>query len=129
MVPANDRLYPEASRTLALAGAEILVMPISFSTYADPAQRASIWEVPLRARAYENGVYVLACNRVGIEGPRHHLGRSMVVDPRGMIVSEAGTEQPELLVAEVDLDAIAVQRKRFPWWRDRRPELYGPVVD
>lgn len=125
----NDRLYPEASRTLALAGAEILVMPISFSTYADPAQRAAIWEVPLRARAYENGVYVLACNRVGVEGPRHHLGRSMVVDPRGMIVCEAGTGKPELLVAEVDLDAIAVQRKRFPWWRDRRPDLYGPIVD
>ena len=125
----NDRLYPEASRALALAGAEILVMPISFSTYADPAQRASIWEVPLRARAYENGVYVLACNRVGIEGARHHLGRSTVVDPRGMILVEAGTERPELLVAEVDLDAIAVQRKRFPWWRDRRPDLYRPLVD
>jgi N-carbamoylputrescine amidase len=47
----NDRLYPEASRALAMAGAEMLVMPIAYSTYADPAQRTSIWEVPLRARA------------------------------------------------------------------------------
>ncbi|MEJ7932353.1 carbon-nitrogen hydrolase family protein [Ramlibacter sp. AN1015] len=124
----NDRLYPEAGRALALAGAELVVMPIAFSTYADPAQRSSIWEVPLRARAYENGVYVLACNRVGIEGPRHHLGRSMVVDPRGMIAAEAGSREPELLTAEIDLDAVSAARKQFPWWRDRRADLYAPLV-
>lgn len=124
----NDRLYPEASRTLALKGAELIVMPICYSTYADPAQRASIWEIPLRARAYENGVWVLACNRVGTEGARHHLGRSMVVDPRGMIIAEAGTAEPELLTTQIDLDAVSAARKKFPWWRDRRPDLYGPLV-
>ena len=124
----NDRLYPEASRALTLKGAELIAMPISFSTYADPAQRASIWDVPLRARAYENGVFVLACNRVGTEGVRHHLGRSMVVDPRGMIVAEAGTAQPELLVAQIELDDVARARKAFPWWRDRRPDLYGGLT-
>lgn len=124
----NDRLYPEASRALALQGAELMVMPIAFSTYADPAQRTSIWEVPLRARAYENGVYVLACNRVGTEGARHHLGRSMVVDPHGMITAEAGTDMPQLLTVQVDLDAVTTARKKFPWWRDRRPDLYGPLV-
>ncbi len=124
----NDRLYPEASRVLALQGAEMIAMPISFSTYADPAQRTSIWEVPLRARAYENGVFVLACNRVGTEGVRHHLGRSMVVDPRGMIAAEAGTTEPELLTTEIDLDDVARARKKFPWWRDRRPDLYGTLA-
>jgi predicted amidohydrolase len=124
----NDRLYPEGSRVLALRGAEIVVMPICYSTYADPEHRASIWEVPLRARAYENGVFVLACNRVGVEGERHHLGRSMIVDPRGSIVAEAGSAAPELLVARIDLDAVTTARKRLPWWRDRRPELYGPLV-
>jgi len=125
----NDRLYPEPSRVLALAGAEAILMPICFSTYADPDRRASIWEVPLRARAYENGVWVVAANRVGIEGPRHHLGRSMVVDPRGMIAAEAGTAGEELLVHEVDLDEAARARKDFPWWRDRRPDLYRRVAD
>jgi N-carbamoylputrescine amidase len=124
----NDRLYPEGSRALALGGAEIVAMPICFSTYSDPAHRASIWEVPLRARAYENGVFVLASNRVGVEGPRHHLGRSMVVDPRGAIVAEAGTQGPELLTAAIDLDAVTDARAKFPWWRDRRPDLYGPLV-
>ncbi len=124
----NDRLYPEASRALALAGAEVIAMPICFSTYSDPEHRASIWEVPLRARAYENGVFVLASNRVGIEGPRHHLGRSMVIDPRGTIVAEAGTKDAELLVATIDLDDVGAARAKFPWWRDRRPDLYGPLV-
>lgn len=124
----NDRLYPEASRVLALKGAQMIVMPICYSTYADPAHRASIWEIPLRARAYENGAFVLACNRVGVEGPRHHLGRSMVVDPRGTILCEAGTGAPELLVAEIDLDLVSAARKKFPWWRDRRPDLYAPLT-
>jgi N-carbamoylputrescine amidase len=124
----NDRLYPEGSRVLALAGAEIIAMPICYSTYSDPAHRTSIWEVPLRARAYENGAFVVASNRVGIEGPRHHLGRSMVVDPRGTIVVEAGTAAPELLTAQIDLDDVSAARKKFPWWRDRRPELYGPLT-
>lgn len=124
----NDRLYPEASRALALAGAALIAMPICFSTYSDPAHRASIWEVPLRARAYENGVFVLASNRVGVEGPRHHLGRSMVVDPRGTLLAEAGTAAPELLAAEIDLADVEAARAKFPWWRDRRPDLYGPLV-
>lgn len=124
----NDRLYPEASRVLALDGAELIVMPITFSTYADPVQRSSIWEIPLRARAYENGVFVLACNRVGTEGVRHHLGRSMVVDPRGMIAAEAGTASPQLLTATLDLDAVSAARKQFPWWRDRRTDLYGALA-
>lgn len=124
----NDRLYPEASRALALAGAALIAMPICFSTYSDPAHRASIWEVPLRARAYENGVFVLASNRVGVEGPRHHLGRSMVVDPRGTILAEAGTAAPELLASEIDLADVDAARAKFPWWRDRRPDLYGPLV-
>ena len=125
----NDRLYPEPSRVLALAGAEAVFMPICFSTYADPGRRASIWEVPLRARAYENGVWVAAANRVGVEGPRHHLGRSMVVDPRGMVVAEAGTEREELLVHDLDLDEVGRARKDFPWWRDRRPDLYRPLAE
>ncbi|OWT53774.1 carbon-nitrogen hydrolase family protein [Candidimonas nitroreducens] len=124
----NDRLYPEASRALALKGAELIAMPICYSTYSDPAHRSAIWDVPLRARAYENGACVLACNRVGTEGVRHHLGRSMVVDPRGTILAEAGTEEPELLSCQIDLDAAAAARKGFPWWRDRRPDLYDPLV-
>jgi len=124
----NDRLYPEPSRVLARRGAEIIFMPICYSTYGDPDHRISIWEVPLRSRAYENGVWVAAANRVGTEEPRVHIGRSMLVDPRGGIVREAGMNEPELLVETIDLDAVTKQRKKFPWWRDSRPDLYDDIV-
>jgi len=113
---------------LALGGAEIIFMPICYSTYSDPAHRAGIWDVPLRARAYENGVYVVAANRVGQEGVRYHLGRSMVVDPTGSIAAEAGNEREELLVAEIDLDCVRGDRKKIPWLRDRRIDLYAPLT-
>ena len=123
-----DRLFPEPSRVLAVKGAEIIFMPICYSTYSDPAHRAGIWDVPLRSRAYENGVFVVAANRVGQEGLRSHLGRSMVVDATGAIMAEAGDEKEELLVAELDLERVRGDRKKVPWWRDRRIDLYEPVA-
>ena len=124
-----DRLFPEPSRVLAVKGAEIIFMPICYSTYSDPAHRGSIWDVPLRSRAYENGVFVVAANRVGQEGLRSHLGRSMVVDATGAIMAEAGDEKEELLVAELDLERVRGDRKKVPWWRDRRVDLYGPLAN
>ncbi|HVM80011.1 MAG TPA: carbon-nitrogen hydrolase family protein [Stellaceae bacterium] len=124
----NDRLYPEPSRVLALRGAEIIFMPICYSVYSDPEHRNAIWDVAMRARAFENGVFVVAANRVGSEGVRSHLGRSMIVDPRGSILVEASSERAELIVATIDIDAVSAMRKKFPWWRDRRPDLYGPVA-
>jgi predicted amidohydrolase len=124
----NDRLYPEPSRVLALSGADIIFMPICYSVYSDPDHRNAIWDVAMRARAFENGVFVVAANRVGLEGVRQHLGRSMIVDPRGTILVEAGSEREELIVAAIDLDSVSGSRKKFPWWRDRRPELYRPLV-
>ena len=112
---------------LALRGAEIIFMPIAYSVYSDPEHRNSIWELALRSRAFENGVYVVAANRVGHEGARQHLGRSMVVDPSGTKIAEASNEVEELLVKEIDLDTVTALRKKFPWWRDRRPELYGAI--
>jgi len=123
----NDRLYPEGSRALALSGAEIIFMPIAYSVYANPEHRNSIWDLAIRSRAFENGVYVVAANKVGVEGVRTHLGRSMIVDPTGMKMAEASNENEELLVQELDLDAVSASRKKFPWWRDRRPDLYGSI--
>lgn len=123
----NDRLYPEGSRVLALAGAEILFMPICYSVYSDPEHRNAAWELVLRTRAYENGVFLVAANKVGDEGVRHHLGRSMIVDPKGNVLAEASRESEELLVATIDLDLTSIQCKAIPWWRDRRPDLYIPL--
>ena len=123
-----DRKYPEGSRLLALKSAEILFMPICAATYGETKLRGNTWELPLQARAYENGVYVVAVNRAGVELGRNHIGRSMIVDPIGAdIVAEASTDKAELLVASVDLDHVATAQTSLPWWRDRRPELYGSL--
>jgi N-carbamoylputrescine amidase len=76
---------------------------------------------------------VLACNRVGREGAggaaeRWHAGRSLLVDPLGMIRAEASGTQPQLLAAQIDLDEVQRARTGLAWWRDRRPDLYGPLA-
>jgi predicted amidohydrolase len=123
-----DRKYPEGSRLLALQGAEIIFMPICAATYGETALRGNTWDVPLQARAYENGVFVVAVNRAGDEHGRKHIGRSMIVDPVGAdMIAVASNDKPELLVATVDLDHVAKAQTSLPWWRDRRPELYAPL--
>lgn len=125
----NDRLYPEPSRVLALKGAEVIFMPIAYATYGNDQYRVTIWDLPLQARAFDNGVFVVAANRVGDENGRLHIGKSTIVHPLGgRIVRQAGMEAPELLVAEIDLDDVAKARQSLPWWRDRRPELYGDLA-
>ena len=122
----NDRLYPEPSRKLALKGAEIIFMPIAYATYGGDDYRVAIWDLPLQARAFDNGVFVVAANRVGDENGRRHIGKSAIVNPLGgRIMKQAGMEAPELLVAAIDLDDVEEARRSLPWWRDRRPDLYG----
>ena len=82
-----DRKYPEGSRLLALKGAEILFMPICAATYGETKLRGNTWELPLQARAYENGVYVVAVNRCGLEEGRNHIGRSMIVATAAMCIT------------------------------------------
>ena len=124
----NDRLHPEASRVLALQGARIIFMPISYSTYDQSEQRRANWDAVLRTRAIENGVFVVACNRVGREGPRHHLGLSMIISPTGGVLATASDCEEELLVAALDLGDVDRARFGMPWWRDRRPALYGALT-
>jgi len=122
----NDRLYPEPSRKLALQGAEIIFMPIAYATYGNDNYRVSIWDLPLQARAFDNGVFVVAANRVGDENGRRHIGLSAIVNPLGgRIIKQATMDGPELLITEIDLDDVDKARRSLPWWRDRRPDLYG----
>jgi N-carbamoylputrescine amidase len=124
-----DRKYPEGSRALALQGAEIIFMPICAATYGEQKLRAQTWELPIQARAYENGVFVVAPNRAGDEHGRRHIGKSMIVSPIGAdTICLGGPDDPELLVATLDLDDVKVAQTSLPWWRDRRPELYGALA-
>ena len=124
-----DRKFPEGSRVLALKGAEIIFMPICAATYGETVLRGDTWELPLQCRAYESGVFVVAVNRAGDENGRRHIGKSMIVDPIGAsVMAIAGSDEPQLLVEELDLDSVAAAQKSLPWWRDRRPDLYQQLV-
>jgi predicted amidohydrolase len=124
-----DRKFPEGSRVLALEGAEILFMPICAATYGETVLRGNTWELPLQARAYENGVFVVAVNRAGDEAGRQHIGKSMIVNPVGAeVMAVAKGDGAELLVATLDLDDVGRAQKSLPWWRDRRPDLSGRLV-
>src|SRR5262249_56610874 len=103
-----DRKFPEGSRALAVQGAEIIFMPICAATYGETVLRGDTWELPLRCRAYESGVFVVAVNRAGNENGRRHMGKSMIVNPVGAsVVAMAGGGEPQLLMQGLDLAAVS----------------------
>jgi omega-amidase len=113
-----DLRFPELFRTLALGGAQLMLIPAEW-----PLQRLHHWRTLVVARAIENQCFVLACNRVGSDGANQFPGHSMVVDPWGNILAEGG-EGEETVRATLDLSAVADARFRVPVFRDRRPDLY-----
>lgn len=113
-----DLRFPELFRTLALGGAQVMLIPAEW-----PAQRLHHWRTLLMARAIENQCFVLACNRVGRDASNQFPGHSMIIDPWGNILAEGG-EGEEIVRAEIDLTQVAEIRARIPVFRDRRPGIY-----
>lgn len=113
-----DIRFPELARTLALGGAKLLIVPAQW-----PHPRLHHWRTLLMARAIENQMYVLACNRVGVSGETEFFGHSMVIDPWGDVVAESGGEA-EILTADISLGLVDEVRGRIPVFEDRRPGLY-----
>ncbi len=114
-----DIRFPELARKLALDGVKLLFVPAEW-----PNPRLHHWRTLLQARAIENQMYVIACNRVGTSGETSFFGHSMIVDPWGEIVVEGGDEQT-VLHAELDLALVDEVRSRIPVFEDRRPSLYS----
>ena len=125
-----DRHFPEAFRTLALGGAELIALPAGARTWG-VNWRSGIWEALLRTRAYENGVFVIACNRAGEEDGTRYLGASMIVSPiGGVTLAQAPPGQDDWVVAgEIDLDDVRAFRESVPFRRDLRPEIYRWPID
>ena len=116
-----DLRFPELYRTLALRGARILLAPSAFTT---PTGRDH-WEVLLRARAIENGCFVVAADQYGEHAPgRSCYGHSMIVDPWGAILAQA-SDGVGLCLAELDLANVDKVREQIPSLMYRRPEIYG----
>ncbi len=131
-----DQWYPEAARMTAMSGAEMLVYPTAIGWHPKEkaeygASQLSAWQTMQRAHAIANGVFVVAVNRVGHEGPADggldFWGHSFVADPFGVVLAEAG-EGEETLVVECDLGRIEEVRRNWPFFRDRRIDAYGGVT-
>jgi N-carbamoylputrescine amidase len=123
-----DRHFPEGARALGLAGAEIVYNPSA--TVAGLSQH--LWKIEQPAHAIANGYFVGAINRVGTEAPWNigkFYGNSYFVDPRGQILACGSEDHDELVVAELDLSLIEEVRRTWQFFRDRRPDAYGPLVE
>jgi len=113
-----DLRFPELFRRYAVDGARIFIIPAEW-----PLERIEHWRTLLIARAIENQAYVVATNAVGKTGNNIFGGHSMIVDPWGKIVVEAG-ESPQMVTAEIEMDLVEEVRTRIPVFEDRRSDVY-----
>ncbi|MFQ5991677.1 MAG: carbon-nitrogen hydrolase [Nitrospiraceae bacterium] len=132
-----DQWFPEAARLTTLQGAQLLVYPTAIGWH--PSEKArfgkeqiSAWQTIQRSHAIANGVFVVAVNRVGHEGPEdgglEFWGHSFVADPFGVVLAEAISEGPEVLVVECELARLADVRRNWPFLRDRRIDAYTALT-
>jgi deaminated glutathione amidase len=115
-----DLRFPELYRSLALRGAQVLLVPAGFTLHTGRDH----WEVLLRARAIENFCYVVAPAQVGKYPPgRQCFGRSMIIDPWGLVLAQA-QDMPTVVMTEIDLTQIERARAQIPSLEHRRPQVY-----
>jgi N-carbamoylputrescine amidase len=117
-----DRHFPEYMRALALAGADLVVVPQAGAAGEWPE---GLYEAEMRVAAFQNGYFVALCNRVGREDCLEFAGESFVCAPDGSVISRARQGTEEILYAEVDLASAANSHARQLFLKHRRPELYG----
>ncbi|MEU8946979.1 carbon-nitrogen family hydrolase [Streptomyces sp. NPDC048489] len=115
-----DLRFPELFRGLVDAGAETLVVPAGW-----PERRRGHWTLLARARAVENQAFVLACGTAGTHADVPQAGHSIVVDPWGEVLAEAGPDE-EVLTVEFDPGRVAATRDQFPVLKDRVLGLAAP---
>jgi N-carbamoylputrescine amidase len=135
-----DQWYPEAARLMALAGAELLLYPTAIGwdpndDQAEKDRQRDAWMTVQRGHAVANGVPLLACNRTGHEDDPSGVGAgidfwgsSFVAGPQGEFLAQAGNEQRELLLADVDLARSEHVRRIWPFLRDRRIDAYHDLL-
>jgi predicted amidohydrolase len=121
-----DVRFPELYRELSRRGAEVIAVPSAFTL----ATTRDHWEVLLRARAIENQCYVVAANQIGTSPPEHRSGgRSMIVDPWGVVLAVA-PDTETAVVADLDLDRLRDIRRRLPALQHRRSdEIYARAAE
>jgi N-carbamoylputrescine amidase len=129
-----DQWFPEAARCMALMGAEALLYPTAIGSEPHDASIDSRdhWQRCMQGHAAANVMPLIASNRIGVErGEKYEMtfyGSSFIADPTGAKVVEADRGGEAILTATFDLDAIRAQRHAWGVFRDRRPELYAPIL-
>ncbi len=112
-----DVRFPALFRAQAVAGAEVMTIPAAFTKQTGEAH----WEILLRARAIENGMFVIAAAQAGVhEDGRETFGHSMIVDPWGKVLASAGPAGEAVIIAEIDTTAVKASRDKIPNLRNAR---------
>lgn len=126
-----DGSFPESARTMALQGADMILLPTNWPTGAE-----EFAEFLVNARGLENKVYSVAVNRVGRERGFRFIGRSRIADPSGRTLALAGPEEEGIIFAEIDPSSARDKHiTRVPGkheinrFKDRRPQYYGKIVE
>lgn len=119
-----ERHFPELSRTVALKGGDVLCVPVASSS----APMKEVFQLELRAHAAFNQNFVICSNRVGVEGAKDYFGLSAVYGPDGSVLAQAADDSDGLAIADVNIEEMRAARMKRPFFRDRRPELYGTLT-
>tara|TARA_R110002073_G_scaffold264603_2_gene427683 strand:- start:14 stop:862 length:849 start_codon:yes stop_codon:yes gene_type:complete len=123
-----DQWFPETARAMALQGAEILMYPtaIGAEPHDDSLDTAARWRRAMQGHAVSNVMPVVAANRIGNEGGQKFYGTSFICDHAGDVKAELGREDTGVILAEFDRQFLDTHRAAWGFFRDRRPDLYGP---
>ena len=126
-----DQWFPECARAMMLMGADVLLYPTAIG--AEPEEpnldTRRLWQRAMIGHAVSNVAPVIAANRTGVEEGQHFYGHSFIVDHRGDTKAELGDGEEGVIVHKFDIDQIRAHRAAFGFFRDRRPDLYGRLVE
>lgn len=125
-----DQWFPELARIYSLQGAEVIVYPTAIGSEPDHPNfdTEPLWEKVMVANSIANGVFIIAVNRTGSEGPLDFYGSSFISDPYGRVLVKAPRNEPAVLVCDLDLDQRRDWLELFPFLETRRPDTYGPLA-
>jgi predicted amidohydrolase len=118
-----DLAFPEVARSLALEGAELILVG---ANWEEP--NADEWQTYLKARACENGVFVAGANRIGEEYSYKFVGHSAVLGPRGELFATLADPAVGYVAARIDLDEVREVREEYQFFQWRQPQTYRAVV-
>jgi len=118
-----ERHFPELGRLLALQGADVMCVPVACAS--EPTKE--VFQLELRAHAAFNSMFVVCANRVGREGGKQYYGLSAIYGPDGTVLAQRGDDEGVVL-AGIDPATVAQRRRVLPFFRDRRPDLYGAIA-